>query len=104
MVAFAEEVEAALGPLGKAIETWRAVRDAIEKTIHGKNTLGGVIEIVPLDVPVGLGSFVQWDKRLEAKLALALMSVQAIKGVEFGPAFENARRPGTRCCSCWAWC
>jgi len=72
------------------------MRDEIEKTIHGKNTLGGVLEIVALNLPVGLGSFMQWDKRLEAKLAMAIMSVQAIKGVEVGDAFENARRLGTQ--------
>jgi chorismate synthase len=72
------------------------MRDEIEKTIHGKNTLGGVLEIVALNLPVGLGSFVQWDRRLEAKLAMAIMSVQAIKGVEVGDAFENSRLPGTR--------
>src|SRR5690242_16308688 len=72
------------------------MRDAIEKTIHGKNTLGGILEIVALNLPVGLGSFAQWDKRLEAKLALAVMSVQAIKGVEVGDAFANARLPGTQ--------
>lgn len=72
------------------------MRDEIEKAIHGKNTLGGVLEIVALNVPVGLGSFMQWDKRLEAKLALAVMSVQAIKGVEVGDAFENAKRLGTQ--------
>jgi len=71
------------------------MRDEIEKTIHGKNTLGGVLEIVALNLPVGLGSFVQWDRRLEAKLSMAVMSVQAIKGVEVGDAFENARRIGT---------
>ena len=71
------------------------MRAEIEKTIHGKNTLGGVLEIVALNLPVGLGSFVQWDRRLEAKLAMAIMSVQAIKGVEVGDAFENARRIGT---------
>jgi chorismate synthase len=72
------------------------MRDEIEKIIHGKDTLGGVLEIVALNVPVGLGSFMQWDKRLEAKLALTVMSVQAIKGVEVGDAFENARLPGTQ--------
>ncbi len=72
------------------------MRAEIEKTIHGKNTLGGVLEIVALNVPVGLGSFVQWDKRLEAKLAMAVMSVQAIKGVEVGDAFANAKLPGTQ--------
>jgi len=72
------------------------MRNEIEKTIHGKNTLGGVLEIVALNIPVGLGSFVQWDKRLEAKLAMAVMSVQAIKGVEIGDAFENAGLTGTQ--------
>src|SRR5260221_1802196 len=43
------------------------MRAEIEKTIHGKNTLGGVVEIIALNVPLGLGSFMQWDKRLEAK-------------------------------------
>ena len=68
----------------------------IEKAIHGKNTLGGILEIVALNLPAGLGSFAQWDKRLEARLALAIMSVQAIKGVEVGDAFENAKRLGTQ--------
>jgi chorismate synthase len=72
------------------------MREEIEKTIHSKNTLGGILEIVALNVPVGLGSFMQWDKRLEAKLAMAVMSVQAIKGVEVGDAFANARLPGTQ--------
>jgi chorismate synthase len=71
------------------------MRAEIEKAIHGKNTLGGVLEIVALNLPIGLGSFVQWDRRLEARLAMAVMSVQAIKGVEVGDAFENARRIGT---------
>jgi chorismate synthase len=72
------------------------MREEIEKTIHGKNTLGGILEIVALNIPMGLGSFMQWDKRLEARLAMAAMSVQAIKGVEVGDAFENAKLPGTR--------
>ena len=71
------------------------MRDEIERTIHGKNTLGGVLEIVALNAPPGLGSFAQWDKRLEARLAMAVMSVQAIKGVEVGDAFANARLSGT---------
>ena len=79
-------------PIESSAEKMRA---EIEKTIHGKNTLGGVLEIVVLNLPVGLGSFVQWDRRLEAKLAMAIMSVQAIKGVEVGDAFENAKRIGT---------
>lgn len=80
-------------PVESSAEKMRA---EIEKTIHGKNTLGGVLEIIALNLPVGLGGFVQWDRRLEAKLAHAIMSVQAIKGVEVGDAFENARRIGTQ--------
>ncbi len=72
------------------------MRKRIEEIIRAKDTLGGVLEIVTLNVPVGFGSFVQWDKRLEAKLAMAVMSVQAIKGVEVGDAFENARLLGTQ--------
>ncbi|HUH99245.1 MAG TPA: chorismate synthase [Anaerolineales bacterium] len=72
------------------------MRGRLEEIIRAKDTLGGILEIVALNVPVGLGSFSQWDKRLEARLAMALMSVQAIKGVEFGDAFENARRLGTQ--------
>ena len=76
--------------------TANQIRAEIEKTIHGKNTLGGILEIVALNVPVGLGSFMQWEKRLEAKLAMAVMSVQAIKGVEVGDAFANTHLPGTQ--------
>ena len=71
------------------------MRRRIEEIIHARDTLGGVLEIVALGLPVGLGSFSQWDRRLEAKLALAVMSVQAMKGVEVGDAFENAKQPGT---------
>lgn len=72
------------------------MRVNIQEVIHAKDTLGGVLEVVALNVPVGLGSFSQWDRRLEAKLAMAIMSVQAIKGVEIGDAFENAKRVGTQ--------
>jgi len=72
------------------------MRSRIEEIIHGKDTLGGILEIVALGVPAGLGSFVQWDRRLEARLAMALMSVQAMKGVEIGDAFENSKLPGTQ--------
>lgn len=77
-------------------EAAEMMRAAIQQAIQEKDTLGGVIEIVALNVPVGLGSFAQWDTRLEAKLAQAMMSVQAIKGVEIGDAFENARLVGTQ--------
>ena len=78
------------------VDAAEMMRAAIQQTIQEKNTLGGVIEIIALNVPIGLGSFAQWDTRLEAKLAQAMMSVQAIKGVEIGDAFANARLPGTQ--------
>ena len=68
----------------------------IEQIMQSKDTLGGVLEVVALGVPVGLGSFAQWDRRLDARLGAALLSVQAIKGVEIGDAWENARRTGTQ--------
>jgi chorismate synthase len=72
-----------------------AMVEAIREAIRRRDTLGGVIEIVAVGVPPGLGSHVHWDRKLEARLAGAVMSIQAIKGVEIGPAFENARKYGT---------
>ena len=71
------------------------MQDEIQGVIDAKDTLGGVIEIVALHLPVGLGSHVHWDRRLDSRLGAALLGVQAIKGVEIGPAFENAALPGT---------
>jgi chorismate synthase len=71
------------------------MRARIAEIMHGKDTLGGILEIVALGLPVGLGSYAQWDKRLEARLAAAVLSVQAMKGVEIGDAWENAHLPGT---------
>jgi chorismate synthase len=59
------------------------------------DTLGGVVEVVVYGLPPGLGSHVHWDRRLDARLAAALMGIQAIKGVEVGDGFETARRRGS---------
>ena len=59
------------------------------------DTLGGVVEVIAQGVPVGLGSHVHWDRRLDSRLAGALMGIQAIKGVEVGDGFETARRRGS---------
>ncbi len=59
------------------------------------DTLGGVVEVVAYGLPPGLGSHVHWDRKLDARLAAALMSIQAIKGVEIGDGFETARRRGS---------
>ncbi|PZM94082.1 MAG: chorismate synthase, partial [Actinobacteria bacterium] len=59
------------------------------------DTLGGIVEVLAYGVPPGLGSHVQWDRKLDARLAAALMSIQAIKGVEIGDAFTQARSRGS---------
>ena len=59
------------------------------------DTLGGVVEVVVHGLPPGLGSFTQWDRKLDARLAGALVSIQAIKGVEFGDGFTTATRRGS---------
>jgi chorismate synthase len=73
-----------------------AMAEAIAAVQKVGETLGGVIEVVALGVPPGLGSYVQADRRLDSLLAAAALSVQAIKGVEIGPAFENTRMAGTQ--------
>jgi chorismate synthase len=79
-------------PDAEAAERMRA---AIDQARKDGDSLGGVIMVVARGVPVGLGSHVHWDRRLDGRIAQALMSIPAIKGVEIGPAFENARLPGT---------
>lgn len=74
----------------------QAMRARIRRVMGEKDTLGGVYEVVALGIPPGLGSHVHWDRKIEARLAAALMSIHANKGVEIGPAFENARKTGTQ--------
>jgi len=69
---------------------------AIDKVREEGDTLGGIFEVIATGVLVGLGSYVQWDRRLDARLAMAVMSIPAIKGVEIGTAFENTRLTGTQ--------
>jgi chorismate synthase len=68
----------------------------IRQAMADRDTLGGILEVVALGLPPGLGSHVHWDRKLEARLGAAVLSIQAIKGVEIGPAFENTRLPGTQ--------
>jgi chorismate synthase len=70
--------------------------EAVDAAKAQGDTLGGVFEVVAIGVPIGLGSHVQWDRKLDANLARALMSIQAIKGVEVGLGFEAARRFGSQ--------
>ncbi|GAA2437066.1 chorismate synthase [Streptomyces macrosporus] len=74
----------------------KAMVEVIDQAHKDGDTLGGVVEVVAHGVPVGLGSHVHWDRRLDARLAAALMGIQAIKGVEVGDGFELARVPGSK--------
>jgi len=69
--------------------------EQIRTAKHRGDTLGGVFEVVVTNPPIGLGSYAQWDRRLGARLAMAAMSIQAMKGVEIGMGFEAARRFGS---------
>lgn len=70
--------------------------EAIDRAKAAGDTLGGVFEVVATGVPIGLGSYLHWDRRLDGQLAQALMSIPAVKGVEVGLGFEGARRPGSQ--------
>ena len=67
----------------------------IDDAHRAGDTLGGVVEVVAEGLPPGLGSYVHWDRRLDARLAAALMGIQAIKGVEVGDGFRTAQRRGS---------
>lgn len=77
----------------------KTTSDAIVKEIEAAHrdgdTLGGVVEVLAFNMPPGLGSHTHWDKRLDARLAGAMMGIQAIKGVELGDGFETAKRRGS---------
>jgi chorismate synthase len=73
----------------------RAMIEEIKAAAKEGDSLGGVVEVVAHGVPVGLGSHVHWDRKLDALLAQALMSIQAVKGVEIGDGFEVAGRRGS---------
>src|SRR5204863_280220 len=76
-------------------EHWQDVIRGIAAAKAAGDTLGGVVEVIALGVPVGLGSHVSWESKLDGRLAQALMSIPAVKGVELGLGFEAARRKGS---------
>jgi chorismate synthase len=73
-----------------------AMVEVIDRAHKDGDTLGGVVEVLAYGLPPGLGSYTHWDRRLDSRLAGALMGIQAIKGVAVGDGFETARRPGSR--------
>jgi chorismate synthase len=72
-----------------------AMIKAVDDAKLAGDTLGGIFEVIVDGLPVGLGTHAQWDRKLDGRLAQALMSIQAIKGVEIGMGFEAARKPGS---------
>jgi chorismate synthase len=77
-------------------EAEKKMIEAIDAAKGQGDTIGGVFEVIAVGVPIGLGSHVHWDRKLDANLARALMSIQAMKGVEVGLGFEAARRLGSQ--------
>ncbi|GCF93707.1 chorismate synthase [Enterococcus florum] len=71
------------------------MKQLIDQTKKDGDTLGGIVEVRLENVPPGLGSYVQWDRKLDGKLAQAILSINAFKGVEFGLGFEAANQPGS---------
>jgi chorismate synthase len=72
------------------------MKELIQQMWQDGDTLGGVIEVKADNVPVGLGSYTQWDKKIDGKLAQALLSIQAIKAMEIGDGMAGASRPGSQ--------
>jgi chorismate synthase len=77
-------------------KTSAAMVEEIDAARREGDTLGGVVEVLSFGLPPGLGSFTHWDRRLDARLAAAVMSIQAMKGVEIGDGFTTARRRGSQ--------
>lgn len=84
-------------------EAEQAMRAAIHEAAHAGDTLGGIFEVVGTGLPPGLGSHVQWDRKLDGRLGQALMSIQAIKGVEIGVGFAAARARGSEVHDAIGW-
>jgi chorismate synthase len=84
-------------------EAEQAMIDEIEAAARDGDSLGGVVEVLAYGVPVGLGSHVHWDRKLDGLLAGALMSIHAVKGVEIGDGFESAGRRGSEAHDPIAW-
>ena len=77
-------------------ETTQRMVERIDRAKADRDTLGGVVEVVAWGLAPGVGSFVHWDRKLDGRLAGAVMSINAIKGVEIGDGFASAMRPGTQ--------
>ena len=77
-------------------EAERAMIQAIDASKRAKDTIGGVFEVIATGVPIGLGSHIQWDRKLDGRIAQAMMSIHAVKGVEIGAGFGQTLLPGSQ--------
>ncbi len=77
-------------------EALEAMRTEVKDAMQARDTVGGVIEAFAVGLPVGVGSHAHWEKRLDARIAAAMLSIPSAKGVEIGEAFANSRRRGTQ--------
>lgn len=101
LMTFGMEVSSGVLQIGSAVaDDWQELNDAMKAEIDAAKALGdsvgGIIKVKATGVPVGLGSHVHWDRRLDARLAGAMMSIPAIKGVNIGLGFEMAGLPGSK--------
>ena len=94
IAALNEKEEVLLGCVDAAVEL--RMKEAVDEAYRTGDTVGGVFEVVAHNVPPGLGSHISWDQRLDGRLAQALVSIQAVKGVEIGDAIEAAASFGSR--------
>ncbi|MEI5907191.1 chorismate synthase [Bacillus spongiae] len=81
----------------------KTMMKAIDNAKEAGDSIGGVVEVIVEGMPVGVGSYVHYDRKLDAKIAAAIMSINAFKGVEFGIGFEAARKPGSEVHDEIAW-
>ena len=90
----AEEIEASVVRCPDKGASDRMVK-AIDDVGERGDTLGGTFRVIARGLPAGLGSYVHWDRKLDARLAMAIISINAVKGVDFGAGFDGAHRPGS---------
>jgi chorismate synthase len=81
----------------------KKMMNAIDEAKKNGDSIGGIVEVIAEGMPAGIGSYVHYDRKLDAKLAAAIVSINAFKGVEFGIGFEAARRPGSEVHDEIAW-
>ncbi|MEK7406208.1 MAG: chorismate synthase [Acidobacteriota bacterium] len=94
LAALSERNEVLLGCVDPAVE--QRMKEVVDEALRGGDSVGGVFEVVARGVPPGLGSHAAWDARLDGRLAQAVVSIQAVKGVEIGSAALAASSPGSR--------